>query len=66
MMCDRCGNSIRGAVERVAIETGSGVAGEVLLCKGGCRPQARQRYPEEPLVLSAQIPRPRQRRSPRR
>jgi RNase P subunit RPR2 len=58
MICDRCGTIIRGKADQVFIETGSGVSATVLLCPGSCRPEARQRYPQDP--------RSRQRRRPLR
>lgn len=57
MICDRCGKTIRGKADIVSIETGSGVSAAVSLCPGSCRPEARQRYPEEPLVLTPEDPR---------
>ena len=66
MMCDRCGKTIRGKADVVSVETGSGVSATLSLCPGSCRPEARQRYPEEPIVLSIQDPRSRPRRRPHR
>lgn len=66
MMCDRCGTTIRGEADTFAPETGSGVAATVVMCKGGCRPDDRQRYPVEPIVLTPQDPRYRPRRRLRR
>lgn len=61
MMCDRCGKTIRGKADIISVETGSGVSATLALCPGSCRPEARQRYPEEPIVLSTQNPRSRRR-----
>jgi hypothetical protein len=59
MICDRCGKTIRGKADTVSVETGSGVSATVSLCPGSCRPEARQRYPVQPITLTPQDPRPR-------
>jgi hypothetical protein len=68
MMCDRCSQPIRPgqSYDKWTPDVGSGAAATVTLHRGGCRPTQRQRAPEPPVVLDAQIPRSRQRRRPRR